>query len=91
MCGLVNLHASLLLLFQKAFERIKEGSILGNLEFLVFICFFFVKWFKHGECKQQQTTKIARLWKLLDLKSFMPYGAGERHTHMQRGELQTGR
>ena len=69
-------HASLLLFFQKAFERIKEASIPGNLEFLVFICAYFFQSLKHGECKQQQTTKILTLWKLLDLKPFMPYGTG---------------
>ena len=79
------LHASLLF-FQKVFERIMEGCIPRYLEFLFWIRLFFVKYLKHGECKQQQKTKIARLWKFFDLKCFMPYGSGYWHTHMQRGE-----
>ena len=52
----------------------------GTLEFLVLIFFFFcqiVKSFEHSKCKLQETTKIARLRKLLgNLLCDMVLGSG---------------
>ena len=58
-------------------RHLKESRNFGILGF-VFLCFCqIVKSFQHGKCKQQQTTKIARLRKLLgNLLCDMVLGSG---------------